>query len=218
MNQQAPREPTPRDRQLLQESRDEPTLWAALNNLAQNAHNRWDKTFQSVAIGEMREIALDLRQDSPTLTYLQRCADIDIDFLWAAFERSEYYDVQYYLGRLAAYSQLAHAMEEQHQPAQQPEEQTMPEPQESAANEAAEPTAEPDPDPDPPETAEPEPPLERDYGPDPYDAAPAVDRPTPRRLAPQAAAEAAPEPDDSQDPEPEPDPDPKEPPPPDPEE
>lgn len=89
----------------------DPSAWSAMGRLVESAHSYWGKAFQFRLVDEMERRQSQLRADNRLLDFLARCAAVDLSNARLALERSEFYDFQWFCGRLAAYALMGSSEE-----------------------------------------------------------------------------------------------------------
>lgn len=97
---------------LFQQADETASAWAALGHLANSAHENWGRIFQNRIVEEMERRYGELRADAPLLHFLKECAGVDLYQCRRALAYSNYYDFQWFIGRLAAYALTAQGMEQ----------------------------------------------------------------------------------------------------------
>lgn len=102
---------------LFQQADETASAWAALGHLANSAHENWGRIFQNRIVEEMERRYGELRADAPLLHFLKECAGVDLYQCRRALAYSNYYDFQWFIGRLAAYALTAQGMEQSLGPA-----------------------------------------------------------------------------------------------------
>ena len=102
---------------LFQQADETASAWAALGHLANSAHENWGRIFQNRIVEEMERRYAELRADAPLLHFLKECAGVDLYQCRRALAYSNYYDFQWFIGRLAAYALTAQGMEQSLGPA-----------------------------------------------------------------------------------------------------
>ena len=125
-----------KDTLIFEDAARQATAWGSLEYLAYSAHSYWGREFQHRIMAEMERWQSEVRTDNRLLNYLGRCSGFDLSQAQKSLREGNYYDFQWFLGRLAAYALMAKAeegrLEEEEGSAAEPE------PASEAAGEAEE--------------------------------------------------------------------------------
>lgn len=100
-----------KDTLIFEDAARQPTPWGSLEYLAYSAHSYWGREFQHRIMAEMERWQSEVRTDNRLLNYLGRCAGFDLSQAQKSLREGNYYDFQWFLGRLAAYALMAKAEE-----------------------------------------------------------------------------------------------------------
>lgn len=100
-----------KDTLIFENAAEQGTPWGSLEYLAYSAHSYWGREFQHRIMAEMERWHGEVRADNRLLNYLSRCAGYDLSQAQNSLREGNYYDFQWFLGRLAAYALVAKAEE-----------------------------------------------------------------------------------------------------------